>query len=179
MLSIQHSIKPFQINSKLWFWKLTVCEIVDKLFHTYGCATATEITMVDDAIRTPWDPNKSIEFFNQIEDSQVISFCTNLGNNLPCVIIYALNNITNTGVFWDEQKTSITNTTPIPWLDHILIILGNYLERTRSLLALLRKHNICQHCNKWLFCLYIQHTCCQPCSSTCTRQCCHKPTGKN
>ncbi len=43
------------------FGNQTACEIMDDLFHTYGCATATGISKIDDTIETPWDPNEPIE----------------------------------------------------------------------------------------------------------------------
>ncbi len=52
---------------------------------------------------TPWNPNEPIEMlFNQIKDAQILFLGTYLGYNLSHLIMYALNNITNTGVFWDE-----------------------------------------------------------------------------
>ncbi len=74
-----------------------------KMIHTYGHVTATDISKIIDAIKTPWDPNKPIEMlFKQIEDTQIFALCANLGHDFLHLIIYALNDITNTVLFCNE-----------------------------------------------------------------------------
>ncbi len=39
--------------------------------------------MIDDTIKTPWNPNKPIEILSrQIEDAQIYALCGNLGYDL-------------------------------------------------------------------------------------------------
>ncbi len=62
---------------------------IDELFHTYDHATATNISKIDDTIKTPWDPTKPIEmFFKQVEDAQIFALRANLGYELPLLNIY-------------------------------------------------------------------------------------------
>ncbi len=119
ILSAQHLKKVFQIKLNLYnkleivvfettqSMKLCPCncvhEIVDELFHTYDHATATNISKIDDTIKTPWDPTKPIEmFFKQVEDAQIFALRANLGYELPLLNIYVLGNITYADVFWDD-----------------------------------------------------------------------------
>ncbi len=98
--AIPDQFKPVQNIGNCGFETHTASEIVDELFHAYGCATATYISKNDKAIKTPWEHNDTIDMlFKQIEDYQIFTLCANLGCNLPYFIMfYVLNNFTNAGV---------------------------------------------------------------------------------
>lgn len=116
--AIPDQFKPVQQIGNRGFGNRTAREIIDDLFHTYGRATATDIAKIDDAIKNPWDPNEPIEMlFKQIEDAQIFALCANLGYDLPRLIMYALNNITNTGAFREELRDFYRqhNTHEIDW----------------------------------------------------------------
>ncbi len=89
-----------------------------------------------------------------------IRLLANLGYNLPHIIMHALNNITNTDVFEMKSVTSTTNTHTHNSDWPTFKKFGTRLDRITTLLTFFRKHNMCQHCNKWWLHLYIQHCCC-------------------
>ena len=143
LLLTQHLIKqsqPLQQIGNYGFGNCIAHEIVDKLFHTYGCRTVTDIAKIDDTIKTTWDPNKPIEILiKQIKHAQIFAICTNLTYDFPHLIMYALNNITNTGVFemnyvtHDFYHQQHTHNTDWPMFK----TLGHHLDRTRTLPTLL------------------------------------------
>ncbi len=104
--AIPDQFKPVQQIWNHGFENCTACDIMDELFHTYACTSATDISKIGDTIKTPWDPNEPIEMlFNQVKDAPILALWENLGYDKQCLIMYVLNNITNTGIF---EKT--------PWL---------------------------------------------------------------
>ncbi len=116
--AIRDQFKPVQQIGNCGFGNHTACEIIGNLFHTCGCAIATDIAKIDNTIKNPWDPNKPIEMlFQQIEDVPIFALCANLGYNLHHLIMYALNNITNTGIFCNELQDFYCqhNTNEIDW----------------------------------------------------------------
>ncbi len=69
VLSSQHLTRPFQQIGNCGFGNYTAHDIVDELFHTYGWATVTDISKIDNTNKTLWDPNKPIEMrFKLIKD---------------------------------------------------------------------------------------------------------------
>lgn len=53
---IPDQFKLVQQNFNAWFGIHTVCELVDKLFHTYSFVITTDITKINDAIKAPQNP---------------------------------------------------------------------------------------------------------------------------
>ncbi len=63
--AIPDQFKPVQQIGNCGFGNHTAQQIVDELFHTYGCATATDISKIDDTIKILSDPNSPIEILYQ------------------------------------------------------------------------------------------------------------------
>ncbi len=78
--AIWDQFKPIQKIRKCGFENKTALEIVDELFHTYDCSTATVISKIDDTFKTPLDPKKPTKMVSkEIKDAQIFALCPNLG----------------------------------------------------------------------------------------------------
>lgn len=116
MLSILHLISPSQIilnqcNKKAIVNSETAQTV--KLWMNYFVHMVVPMQQILSKLMTPsrfYGSEQTIEMFiNQIEDAQIFVLCTNLGYNLPCLIIHALNNITSV-FFAMKSIASTTNT---------------------------------------------------------------------
>ncbi len=62
----------------------------------------------------PWEPNKPIEILlKQIDDAPIFVICSKIGYDLPCLIMYALHNITSVFAMNSMASTSIISLTTL------------------------------------------------------------------
>ncbi len=179
MLSAQHLKRAipdqFKPVPKIWncsFGNITTHDIEDELFHTYGHTNATDISKIDETIKTLWDPTKPIEMhLEQIMDAQIFDPCKHIPTMAHHVCIGKHHKYRFFNELCDFHHQH--NTHNIDWSK--LKNLGHCMDRTRTLPAFFGKYNLCHHYNRWCLHIHLQHSCGQPCCSTCPWQCYIEP----
>ncbi len=172
--AIPDPFKPVQQNLKFCFWKH---------YSLWNCGWIISYTaLCYPRLMTPsrplGNPPKNGNIFQANQGSPILCLLHQFGYDLPRLIMYALNNITKTIIFWNEfydfyrqHKTCKHWWAMGPHFKNFGPLLGQ-----SKLPEFFGKRNICQLSHRWWLHFHLQHSCGQSCCIMCSWQCYREPT---